>query len=156
MKANKGISLVSLSIYVIVAAIVVGILVFMNANFFSKISDLTGKTEIINEHLKFISVFLKDSKNSEKVSEYSTTKIKFSNNVIYEIRVIEKENELENEYAIYRDSVKVCEGITKNADGGTPAFDYDYLNNTVTFSITFSKADYEWIENGTYKVGRGY
>lgn len=156
MKTNKGISLVSLAIYVIVAAIVVGILAFMNVNFFSKISGLTGKTEIINEHMKFISAFLKDSKNSEKVSEYSATKIKFANNITYEIRVIEKENALENKYAIYRDSIKVCEGITNNSDGGTPAFDYDYLNNTVTFSLTFSKDDYEWIENGTYKVGRGY
>lgn len=156
MKTNKGISLVSLSVYVIVAAIVVGILAFMNANFFSKISGLTTKTEIINEHMKFISTFLKDSKTSEKVSEYSTTKIKFANNVTYEIRVIENDDALKNKYAIYRDSVKVCEGVTNNVDGGAPAFDYDYLNNTVTFSLTFSQGDYEWVENGTYKVGRGY
>ena len=156
MKSNKGISLISLSVYVIVAAIVVGILTFMNANFFSKISDLTEKTEIVNEHLKFVSAFLKDVKNSEKVTEYTTNKIKLLDNVTYEIKVIEAENEAENKYAIYRDDVKICEGITNSANGASPAFDYDYLDNTVTVSLTFKDGDYEWIENGTYKVGRGY
>ncbi|MBR4111255.1 MAG: hypothetical protein IKK43_06200 [Clostridia bacterium] len=156
MKSNKGISLVSLSVYVIVAAIVVGILTFMNANFFSKISDLTEKTEIINEHLKFVSVFLKDAKNSEKVVEYSATRIKFLNNVTYEIKVMEEKEEDYSNYAIYRDNVKICEGITNSAEGSAPAFDYDFLSNTVTFSLTFKNGDYEWIENGTYKIGRGY
>ncbi|MBO5179705.1 MAG: hypothetical protein J6B87_05110 [Clostridia bacterium] len=154
MKTNKGISLVSLSVYVIVAAIIVGILTFMNANFFSKISDLTDETEIINEHLKFISVFLKDAKNSDKVSEYSATKLKLSDSVNYEIKIIEDESE--NKYAIYRNDVKICEGITNSAEGAVPAFDYNYLNNIVTVSLTFKNGDYEWIENGTYKIGRGY
>lgn len=156
MKTNKGISLVSLSIYVIVAAVVVGILTFMNANFFSKISDLTDKTEIINEHMKFVSVFLKDAKSSNKVTEYSSTKIKFSDNITYEIKVVEGKNDSENKYAIYRDAVKICEGITKSVDNAEPAFDYDYLDNTVTMSLTFRNGDYQWIENGTYKIGRGY
>lgn len=156
MKSNKGISLISLSVYVIVAAVIVGTLTFMNVNFFSKISGLTEKTEIINEHLKFVSIFLKDLKNSDKVTEYSTNKIKLLDNVTYEIKVIEAEDEAENQYAIYRDNVKICEGIMNSAEGTSPAFDYDYLDNTVTVSLTFKDGEYEWIENGTYKVGRGY
>lgn len=156
MKSNRGISLISLSVYVIVAAVVVGTLTFMNVNFFSKISGLTEKTEIINEHMKFVSVFLKDVKNSEKVTEYSANKIKLLDSVTYEIKVIKAENEAANRYAIYRDNVKICEGITKSSEGTLPAFDYDYLENTVTVSLTFKDGDYEWIENGTYKVGRGY
>ena len=156
MKSNKGISLISLSVYVIVAAVIVGTLTFMNVNFFSKISGLTEKTEIINEHLKFVSIFLKDLKNSDKVTEYSTNKIKLLDNVTYEIKVIAAEDEAENQYAIYRDNVKICEGIMNSAEGASPAFDYDYLDNTVTVSLTFKDGEYEWIENGTYKVGRGY
>ena len=94
MKSNKGISLISLSVYVIVAAVIVGTLTFMNVNFFSKISGLTEKTEIINEHLKFVSIFLKDLKNSDKVTEYSTNKIKLLDNVTYEIKVIAAEDEV--------------------------------------------------------------
>ena len=42
-RLNKGITITSLTIYVIVATIIVGILVFLNANFFSNINDLTEK-----------------------------------------------------------------------------------------------------------------
>ena len=155
MKNNKGVTLVSLSIYVIVAAVVVGSLTFLNMNFFSKIDVLTNETLISNEHSKFLAAFLKDLKNSEKVTEYTETRIKFSDNATYEIKIMERE-ESENEYAIYRDSVKICDGIKTSNSGLAPAFDYDYLENTVTVSLTFRNADYEWVENGTYKVGRGY
>lgn len=156
MKNNKGISLISLSIYVIVATLLVGTLTFMNANFFSKISDMTTKTELESEYTKFISAFLKDLKNSSKVSEYSSTKLKFSNNASYEIRMIAGETAAENQYAIYRDSIKVCEGIVNSKDGNAPTFEYDLNENAVTISIRFADESYEWLENGTYRVGRGY
>ncbi len=156
MKNNKGISLISLSIYVLVATIVVGILTFMNANFFSKVSEASSKTELMNEYAKFISVFLKDVKNSEKVIEYTNDKLKFSDNVSYEIKAMKNEDGTIKEYAIFRDSVKVCEGIHKSEIGVLPAFDYDYLENTVAVTLAFSNDSYEWLENGVYKVGRGY
>lgn len=156
MKNNRGISLISLSLYVIVAAIVIGTLTFMNANFFSKLSDSTEKTELMNEYVKFISVFLKDLKNSDKVIEYTNSKIKFSDNVTYEIKAIKNDDGTNEQYAIYRDSVKVCEGIKDSAAGLPPAFDYNYLENTVAVTLSFSNETYEWLENGVYKIGRGY
>lgn len=156
MKSNKGVSLISLSLYVVVATIVVGILTFMNANFFSKVSEASSKTELMNEYAKFISVFLKDVKNSERVIEYTDTKIKFSNNVAYEIKAMKDENGDVEEYAIYRDSVKVCDGIHDSAAKIPPIFDYDYFENTVAVTLSFSNDDYEWLENGIYQVGRGY
>ena len=86
MKNDRGVTLVSLSIYVIVAAVVIGSLTFLNVNFFSKIDVLTNETLISNEHSKFLASFIKDVKNSDKVSEYSETRIKFSDNATYEIR----------------------------------------------------------------------
>lgn len=156
MKNNKGVSLISLSLYVIVAAVVIGTLTFMNANFFSKLSETTAKTELMNEYAKFISVFLKDLKNSDKVIEYTDTKIKFSNNVTYEIKAIKNEDGTNEQYAIYRDSVKTCEGIKDSTAGLAPAFDYNYLENTVAVTLSFNNGTYEWLENGVYKVGRGY
>lgn len=156
MKNNKGVSLISLSLYVLVATIVVGILTFMNANFFSKVSEASSRTELMNEYAKFISVFLKDTKNSDKVIEYTTTKIKFSDNVEYEIKAMKNADGNVEEYAIFRDSVKICEGIHDSAMGVAPAFDYDYLKNTVAVTLSFSNDNYEWLENGVYQVGRGY
>lgn len=156
MNNNKGISLISLSIYVLVATIVVGILTFMNANFFSKVSEASSRTELMNEYAKFISVFLKDLKSSEKVIEYTSTKIKFSDNVSYEIKAMKNEDGTIKEYAIFRDSVKVCKGIHESDAGVVPAFDYDYLENTVAVTLAFNNDNYEWLENGVYQVGRGY
>ena len=87
---KRGITITSLTIYVIVATIVVLILVFLNANFFSNINDLTNKANIVSECLNFQSALIRDIKaeNDVKVTDYNHNMIKLSNNVRYEIRVL--------------------------------------------------------------------
>lgn len=119
MKNKNGITMVSLTIYVIVAGIVVLMLGFLNANFFSRITELTGQTNVSNQYSRFCSYFVRDLKNSDSVTEYNKNEIKFSNGTTYEIRKLQGDNEA---YAIYRDSIKVCENI--KGDEIKPYFDY--------------------------------
>lgn len=166
MKKQNGVTLASLTIYIIVAGIIVLMLSFLNANFFSKMTDLTNKTNVTNEYSKFCSAFIRDLKNSNSVLEYNQNEIRFSNGATYEIRKSENSSE---KYAIYRDSVKICENIKEkyiNLNDGeeeyvkSPYFDYDHLNNTVTVALSFSNekvdSSYEFNVRHLLKVGGGY
>lgn len=164
MKSQKGVTLATLTIYVIVASVVVIILAFLNANFFSQMSDLTTKTEVTNQYARFASFFVKDLKSSESVKEYNDSEVLFANGVKYEIRKLENEDK----YVIYRDSVKICENIVpkyfyvEEIDDyvKSPCFNYDHLENTITAFLVFARnnANDKNVFESTqvYKVGKGY
>ena len=169
MKNEKGVTLVSLTIYVIVAGIVIVLLSFLNANFFSRIADLTNRTNVTNEYSKFCSAFIRDLKSSDSVLEYNQNELRLSNGVVYEIRKQTTNSNGDETYAIYKDSIKVCENIKpkriniSDVNGNevaeyvrTPYFAYDHLKNTVTVLLTFSKPQtdsYEFDLKQIFKVG---
>ena len=164
MKSQSGVTLATLTIYVIVAGIVVIILAFLNANFFSQMSDLTNKTEVTNQYARFASFFVKDLKASKMVDEYNSNEVTFRNGAKYEIR----KSENEEKYVIYRDSIKICENIVpkyfyvEETDDyvKSPCFDYDHLENTVTAFLVFARKDANdkniFESTQVYKVGKGY
>ncbi|MBO5142668.1 MAG: BspA family leucine-rich repeat surface protein [Clostridia bacterium] len=160
-KSNKGITITSLTIYVIVATVIVGILVFLNANFFSNINELTDKANIVSESLDFKSAFIRDlkSENNIKVTDYNNNMIRLSNNVKYEIRAFDvKENQ--KKFAIYRNDVQVAKNIVSHTivDGQKvkegPYFEYDVDTNSIKIGIKFSDGTNTYMESGTYLVGK--
>ena len=158
---KKGVTITSLTIYVIVETVIVGILVFLNANFFSNINDLTNKANVVSESLNFKSAFIRDlkSENDMKVTDFNNNIIRLSNNVKYEIRVLDKEAE-DKKFAIYRNDVQIAKSVVSHtAIGGYgvkegPFFEYDIDTNTVKLGIKFSDGENTYIENGTYVVGK--
>ena len=60
MKNNKGVTLASLTIYVIVLVIILVIFTFVSANFTSQITDVVGRGKISNESLKLYSFLIAD------------------------------------------------------------------------------------------------
>jgi len=158
---KKGITITSLTIYVIVATVIVGILVFLNANFFSNINELTDKASIVGESLDFKSAFIRDlkSENEMKVTDYSDNMIRLSNNVKYEIRVLDKDAE-QKKYAIYRNDVQIAKNIVNHSvvEGQKvkegPFFEYDSIRNTVKVGLKFYDGKNSYIEDGTYVVGK--
>lgn len=160
-KSNSGITITSLTIYVIVATIIVGILVFLNANFFSNINDLTEKANIVSECLDFKSAFIKDlkSENNMKVTDYNDNMIRLSNNVKYEFRVLDKSAK-DKKYAIYRNDVQIAKDVVTHTtiDGQEvkegPYFEYDIDSNTIRVGIKFFDGKNTYIENGVYLVGK--
>lgn len=170
MKNQKGVTLASLTIYVIVAAIVMVMLAFLNANFFSRITELTNQTNVTNEYSKFCSSFVRDAKGSDSVVEYTQNQIIFSNGSTYEIRILDGTDDT---YAIYKDSIKVCENIkgkyvNLSSDDPSeeenwvhsPYFEYDHVKRTVTVILDFANtkkdASYEFPVQQIFKVGGGY
>lgn len=107
MKSEKGITLTSVIIYVLVLVIVVGIISVLTSFFYGNIDQMDKTSQSSSEFNKFNMYFLKDVKEQgNKVVSYSDVEggkyIAFQNNHIYSYQ----------NNAIYFDKVKICEEVT--------------------------------------------
>ena len=131
MLKNKGVTITSLTIYVVVATIIVGILTFLNIKFMSNITELSSEANITNESLDFKASFLRDIKGDVTLQEYSSNKLKLSNDVIYEIRKLDDPNGNEEKYAIFRNDVKIVSHVEKNTINSTNYITNDNFFNNI-------------------------
>ena len=110
MKSQKGITLISLTIYVIVMAVVVGTVAIISTFFYSNINDIDETISPIIEYTKFNSFFADEINHSNiKILECGITDngqnyIIFDNGVQYTY--------IPENQGIYRNQVKICRGIT--------------------------------------------
>ena len=109
MKSEKGITLISLTIYVIAMAIVIGVIAIISTFFYSNMEDTDNIVSPMAEYTKFNS-FFSDEVNHEGIEVIScgTTDngqnyIVFSNEVQYTY--------IEANRAIYRNKVKIAKEI---------------------------------------------
>lgn len=108
MKQEKGITLISLTIYIITMAIVIAVLAIITTFFYKNMSDAGKDMDPITEYTTFNSYFSEEiNHNNIKVLECSSNNgqnyIVFSNQVQY---TYVPENK-----AIYRNQVKICRNI---------------------------------------------
>lgn len=109
MKSQKGITLISLTIYVITMSVVVGVLATVTTFFYKDIKDVNVDIDPITQFTTFNSFFADEVNYSNlKVVECGTTNsnqnyIVFSNGVQY---TFVPENN-----GIYRNKVKICRNI---------------------------------------------
>ena len=109
MKSQKGITLISLTVYVIVMAAVIGVVAIISTFFYSNMSDSTQDLNPITEYTKFNSFFTDEVNHSNiKVLECGTTEegqnyIVFDNGVQYTF--------VPENHGIYRNQVKIARGV---------------------------------------------
>ena len=158
---KRGITLASLTIYVVVATIVVGVLSFLNAQFFKNINELNQESQIVSEDLNFKAFLISDIKRSKsaEVSEFNSRLFRLSNDVKYEIRALEESNG-QKRYAVYRNDVQVAKGIVPFEPGELlnastePSFDYDMLTNSLKVNLKFTDGKNTYIDRTSYSVGQ--
>lgn len=63
MKSQKGITLISLTIYVIVMALVIGVIAILSTFFYSNMKDINQTVDPITEYTKFNSFFSDEVKS---------------------------------------------------------------------------------------------
>ena len=109
MKSQKGITLISLTIYVIAMAIVVGTIAIISTFFYSNLTDIQD-INTIAEYTKF-NEFFSDEVNhlNIKILECGTTDngqnyIVFDNGVQYTF--------IPENQSVYRNQVKIARGVT--------------------------------------------
>ena len=114
MKSQKGVTLISLTIFVIVMAIVIGVMAIITTFFYKNIKDVNVDIDPITEYTTFNSYFSDEvNKNNIQVVKCDSQKdeegniiqnyILFSNGVQYTF--------IPNNKGIYKDKVKICRNI---------------------------------------------
>ena len=140
MKENKGITLISLLVYVIVMIIVIGVMSSIINSFYENTDTIKADTEDIIEFNKFNTYFLKEiKKNNNSVDNIQDNYILFTSGNSFSL--VNKK--------IYYNNIEVCNGINefkislgKNGDGQ----DNTIINISITLN-NFKKSINYKIEN---------
>lgn len=106
MKNEKGVTLISLTVYIIVMALVIGIVAIISTFFYKNVRNVSQTVDPITEYTKFNSFFTQETNNSDiRILECENDYIVFDNGIQYTF--------IEANKGIYRDKVKICRGIEK-------------------------------------------
>ena len=102
MNSNKGITMVSLVIYIVVTSIIIGTMAMVSSFFFSNTQLIKNQERYAVEYHKFNMFFINDVKNNKNVRVEG-------NQVIFEDGTTYIYNE--QKQAIYRNDTKIAEEI---------------------------------------------
>lgn len=125
MKEEKGITLGSITIYVIALLVIIGIVSTVTSFFYSNIINVKDNSKNMAEITKFNLYFLQDMKKSNNdIVNVSTdnTNITFASGNVYKFQ----------NNAIYQNKVKICENV-KNAQ-----FKLEQSNNKKVVTVLLS------------------
>lgn len=142
MKKEKGITMISLVVYVAVMTVIIGVMSSIITNFYKNTDTVQGNVQEIVEFSKFNNYFLKEVKtNNNKVDHISSdnTYILFTSGNSFSI----------SNGAIYYNNIKICDEVQsmqislgKNGNG----LDKTIVNVTLNFE-SFNKSISYKIEN---------
>lgn len=104
LKSEKGITLISLTVYIIVMLVVIGILETISTFFYSNLGIVKDSAKYASEFDRFNSNIIKDVKNNYKVNVDDTKKT-----IIFEDGTTYVYNE--NDESIYRGNNKVASHV---------------------------------------------
>ena len=147
MKCEKGISLISLTIYVIVMLITVAIVTVVTGYFYNNIQTYTAKTDSISEYTKFNSYFTEEiNTENNKVLECSDIK-DAEENIVQKYIAFSTNNQytyIPENKSIYKNYVKIASGVeectfTHLIENGKDAvkvyLKFSELDKTITYVI---------------------
>lgn len=104
MKTQKGITLLSLIIYMIVLTIVIAMLATISELFFSNTKYITENSKYIAEFNKFNMYFIEDVKKNKTIKSISDNEIVLEDGTTYYYQA-------SPDNSIYRNKVKICKNI---------------------------------------------
>lgn len=147
---NKGVTLMSLTIYVIALTIILVMLTFISANYTSQISSVNAQGKISNEYLKLYSFLIPDLKSANSVIEYSDDFLRLDNDTKYTVKYISNRATEKMQYEIYRNDILVAENILD------AKFSYDEVKNILDIKIKYIYGKLLVEKHQSITVGRGY
>ena len=102
MKSEKGVTLVAVVVYVLVATALISGIALLSSYFFSNMALIKEQNQYAPEFNKFSMFFIEDVKNNRS-AEVTTSKVILADGTIYEYKSGEK--------AIYRNDEKIAENL---------------------------------------------
>jgi len=104
VKSEKGITLISLTIYLTAMCLVIAMLATFSNLFYSNTAFLKEESKNMSEYNKFNMYFIEDVKNNKEVSSITNNEIVFEDGTIYTYKA-------SPDNSIYRNKVKICKNI---------------------------------------------
>lgn len=150
MNNKKGVTLASLTVYVVVLIIVLVILTFISANYTSQITQVTSRGRLSNECVKLYSFLISDSKAANSVVEFGDDFLRFDNDVKYTIKYIRNRATETMQYEVYRNDVLISENLLD------ANFEYDAEDRIVSFDVKYIYGNVLFEKTQSVQVGRGY
>ena len=137
MKNNRGITLISVIIYVIAMLIIIGVIAVISKYFYKNIADSINEVDPVVEYTKFNSFFSEEVNTKYiQVIEWDENHVVFDNGVQYTFIAENK--------GIYRNKVKICRNIdtcsfeVKNDNGKDKIKVHFTAGNFDNSSITYT------------------
>ena len=134
MKSEKGITLLSLIVYIALLTLVLGILSVVSNYFYKNVNYITDTGKYVSNYNKFNMYFIEDVKNNSEIYSISEdgTQLVFADGTNYTFA----------DNSIYRNKVRICENIyalsfSKRAQ--TDENDFTKQIITVNFAVRGSK-----------------
>ena len=169
MRNQKGVTLTSLSVYVVVSVVVLTSLTFLNINLMSQIAELSQKSELSNQLLKVQSMLITDIKSAREVKQYAKDYLLFDNGVEYKVKYRANENVESGEagqtydiYELYRNDILIGYQNIISIQLTNLSFDYqqshdDYYQQNLERWIVINIVDSNYTGGDFYvRVGKGY
>lgn len=100
MRNEKGVTLASLAIYIVVATLLIGGMATISSLFFSNVNLIKGQEAYAPQFTKFNMFFIQDVKNNQ-IAIVNGNKITFEDGTVYTYD--------QGERAIYRNQTKIAE-----------------------------------------------
>ena len=120
----------------------------------SELGELTQRSRISSEMMKFYSFFIDDVKSADKVLEFSEDYIRFDNGVNYSIRYRANKktegNQAYDIYEVYRGSALITDKLSG------VFFEYNPKEEYIKVNLYAAEEDVVRNDEQYFKVGRGY
>ena len=124
MKSQKGITLISLTIYIIVMVILVGVITTLTTYFYKNVNTSSEQDDINKQYTKFLSYF------SEEVNKEGNEIVEISNDKTY---IIFSDG---NQYTFVEDNDSIYQGMIKIASNIDDCKFTQVSDNKFTVTIT--------------------
>ena len=140
MKQEKGITLLSLTLYMVVLVMVIAMLAIVSDMFFTNTNYINESGKYISEYNKFNMYFIEDVKNNKDVTGVTENEIVFEDGTTYTY----KEGP---DYGIYRNKVKICSNIALCKFNKTQKAEDSVTKNIIGVTIAIKSSKSFIIEN---------
>ena len=149
MKSQKGITLISLTIYVIGMTLAISIITVISSYFYKNVDTKLTDINPLTEYIKFNGFFTDEVNSSNIKYADSKTELYENNNEVVRSYVVFYNNEQSVQYTfvkanrgVYRNKVKIC------SDVESCTFEYNKKNNkdVVTVTIKIGNGEQKKVE----------
>lgn len=104
MKLQKGITLISLTVYIIAMVMIVAIMSVISSYFYTNVDSVTNTIDPLAEYMNFNTFFSDEvNHNNIKILECKDSYVVFDNDIQYSF--------IKKNKGIYRNQVKICKDV---------------------------------------------